>query len=150
MIQVFLVQHGIAEPSEVNPNRPLSNEGRRQLERVVRHLKSKGIVINKVAHSGKLRAAQSAEIFADFLNVDQIVMQPGMNPNDDCNELIQQLVEDRVMYIGHLPHLDRVVAQLFHAAPATSVLQFQNAAVACLQLERDKAMLAWYLTPALC
>ena len=150
MIQIYLVQHGLALSSVEDSNRPLSNEGRGQLMTVAKHLQTNGVKIDKIAHSGKLRALQSAEIFASFLNVEQVIQLPVMHPNDNANALIKNFSEDGVMYVGHLPQLDRVVSHLLCETVSQPVIKFQNAAVACLQLNDDDNRLAWYLTPGLC
>jgi phosphohistidine phosphatase len=54
-MRLYLVQHGDAIPERVDPERPLSAEGRRDVEAVARLLASAGTRAVRVAHSGKLR-----------------------------------------------------------------------------------------------
>ena len=150
MIQIYLVQHGIALTGEEDPQRPLSELGRDQLQTVAKHLQAKKIRVSKIAHSGKLRALQSAEIMARILDIKKVTAFPGMNPKDDVEAFIEKMDEDGVMYVGHLPHLEQVVSKLICGSTLKSVIQFQNAAVACLQLNDRQAQLVWYLPPSLC
>ena len=55
-MRLYLVQHGDAVPEQLDPERPLSAAGRREVEAVARLLASTGARTVRVAHSGKLRA----------------------------------------------------------------------------------------------
>ncbi len=66
-MKLYLVQHGEAVPESQDPSRPLTDKGRREAERVAQHIAKLGIHMDKILHSGKLRAAQTAEIFAQHL-----------------------------------------------------------------------------------
>lgn len=61
---VYFVQHGLALSKDLDADRPLSVEGLQQVECVSTHLKKIGITVNKVCHSGKTRAMETAQIFA--------------------------------------------------------------------------------------
>jgi hypothetical protein len=66
-MRLYLVQHGDALPEQVDPERPLSAKGRRDVEAVARVLASAGARAVRVAHSGKLRAQQTAEVLTAAL-----------------------------------------------------------------------------------
>ncbi len=63
-MQVYLVQHGLAKSKEEDPARPLTAAGREEVERVARAAAAAGVRPASILHSGKLRAGQTAEIFA--------------------------------------------------------------------------------------
>jgi len=150
MITVYLVQHGIAVDKAIDEQRPLSDAGAAETLQVAQQLKNRAIVINKVVHSGKLRAAQTAQIFADTLAVDNISELNGMKPNDDPQKLITQMTEDAVMYIGHLPNIENIVAALLRVDKNTTPVKFQNAAVACVTIDKNETYLKWFITPDMC
>jgi phosphohistidine phosphatase SixA len=50
-MRLYIVQHGDAIPERVDPERPLSVEGRRDVEAVARLLASAGTRAVRVAHS---------------------------------------------------------------------------------------------------
>jgi len=150
MKTIYFVQHGIAQPKDVDPQRPLSAIGRSEVHRVASYLREHKIVIRKIYHSGKLRAQQTASIFAEILGADAVSALNGMNPNDYPDELIAQITEDAVMYIGHLPHMQHVVADIVTGDANNNVVKFQNAAVACIEIEADTARIKWFLTPDIC
>jgi len=66
MTIVYFVQHGIAESKEIDPARPLSKSGEEITARLAALLNRKDVQITKVCHSSKLRAEQTASIFARF------------------------------------------------------------------------------------
>ena len=69
----YFVQHGIALAKEQDIERPLSPEGRVGVLSVAKHLKQCNISLNTICHSGKTRARQTAELFAQQLAVDSVV-----------------------------------------------------------------------------
>jgi len=106
---IYLVQHGLAVPESVDPNRPLSADGREEVERVAAHLRKAGVAVKRVCHSGKTRAKETAQILAEHLGDGNIYEVPGMNPNDNVIEFAASLKED-TMYVGHLPHLGKLIS----------------------------------------
>ncbi|WP_019613826.1 phosphohistidine phosphatase SixA [Psychromonas ossibalaenae] len=150
MKTLYFVQHGIAESKDVEPKRPLSDAGSEQVKRVAGYLKAHNIVIRKICHSGKLRAAQTAVLFSEILAVDDVSEQDAMNPNDNPAELIENICDDAVMYIGHLPHIQKTAAEIITNSTVYPVLKFQNAAVACIEIEKGVGCIKWFITPDMC
>ena len=148
MTTIYFVQHGIAEPKVVNQDRPLSKEGIDTTQRIALLLRDKDIKINEVCHSGKLRTEQTAAIFAEILHVNKVTKLEDMNPNDDPSNLVGRIT-DLTMYVGHLPHIQKVVSLLVTGDQDNQALAFENSAVACVKIE-NQAYLKWYITPALC
>ena len=149
MTIVYFVQHGIAESKEIDPARPLSKSGEEITARLAALLNRKDVQITKVCHSSKLRAEQTASIFASILDVSEVTQLDGMNPNDDPSIIIGNMT-DATMYIGHLPHVQKVVSKLVTDDENNQVLEFQNSAVACIEIEDNQAYLKWFITPDLC
>lgn len=150
MKTLYFVQHGIAHPEDVDPTRSLSDIGIDEVRRVAAYLKDHHIVISKIYHSGKFRAQQTARLFAEALAIDNIAEIKGLNPNDDPDQLINQLTEDAVMYVGHLPNIAYLVTQLISGDKNKPALKFQNAAVACIEIDTSSAGLKWFITPNMC
>ena len=63
-MMLYLVRHGDAVGADVNPTRPLSEEGREEVLKVAHHLKKNRIEVDHIWHSGKVRAIETAEIIA--------------------------------------------------------------------------------------
>ena len=64
-MRLYLVQHGDAVPERLDPERPLSVAGRREVEAVGRLLAGAGARVAHVVHSGKLRAQQDRRTARD-------------------------------------------------------------------------------------
>ncbi len=147
--KLYFVQHGAAYTKNVDEKRPLSDNGSAEVKKVAIYLKNHKVVIKKIYHSKKLRAAQTATIFSDILAVDYVSELSGMNPNDDPHKLIKQITEDAIMYVGHLPNIQNVVANIITNSNNT-VVKFQNAAVVCIEIDNSMATIKWFITPNLC
>jgi phosphohistidine phosphatase len=146
---VYFVQHGVALPEEIDSNRPLSAEGRKEVEAIVAHLRKVGVRVNKVCHSGKTRAEQTAQILASEIGDGNLQEVPGMNPNDNIAAFAAALTEDKVMYVGHLPHLGKLVSYLVAGNETADVLTFVNGGVVCLARDGAGCHIQWYLIPSL-
>ena len=149
MITAYFVQHGIALDKDIDETRPLSDAGAAEVRNVASTLKSNNIAISKIVHSGKLRALQTASIIAQVLEVNIVSEQKGMNPNDVPEKLIEQITEDAVMYVGHLPNIKNVVSKLVTNDKDSNVVKFQNSAVACVEINQDESHINWFITPQL-
>ena len=150
MKKIYLVQHGTAHSKDVDEKRPLTDSGIKDTRKIAEYLKKNEVVISKIYHSGKLRASQTAEIFSEIMAVNNISALPGMNPNDKPEELIRQMNEDNVMYIGHLPNLQKVVSKIIAHDESIDVIKFQNSAAVCVESEDDTSRIKWFITPAIC
>ena len=146
--RVYLAQHGMAVDKAVDPERPLSEQGIAQTQAIAEQLQRANIKVTRIFHSGKLRARQTAEIFASILTVDKLGSTEGFSPNDDVSQTPSQLTFDDALYIGHLPHLDKLVSLLVSGDEASGVLMFQNSAIVCLENDtsKDNYSIQWYLS----
>ena len=105
--RIYLAQHGLAVDKSIDPERPLSEQGVTQTQAIAEQLHHAGISIARIFHSGKLRAQQTAEIFASILAVDDVDVANGFSPNDDVKLSKTHLKTHDALYNGHLPHLER-------------------------------------------
>ncbi len=147
---LYFVQHGIALSKEQDFDRPLSEEGKRDVLRVAERLKQQQIRPSTICHSGKTRARQTAEIFAEKLSVPNVQEYAGMSPNDNVQGFANSLENDGTMFIGHLPHLAKVVSFLVTGDENSSVVKFANAAVVCIEQDESGFHIDWLLKPSLC
>jgi len=150
MINVYFVQHALAQPKDIDEKRPLTDLGVEETIKVAQKLKEQGIIIHKIVHSGKLRAAQTADLFSKTLEIENVSELDGMNPNDNAYEFLPQITENAVMYIGHLPNIQKIVAALICSDENCNAIQFQNSSIACIEIDGNKNSLKWFITPNLC
>ena len=147
--RLYFAQHGLAVDKYENPERPLSETGIKQTKAIAKHLSIAGIAVNHIFHSGKLRASQTAEILAKHLSVTSVTAIDKLSPNDDVRHISQNLQTSDALYVGHLPHLEKLVAYLVTGHENDSIIKFQNSAVVCLEKSENHYQLRWYLTPEL-
>jgi phosphohistidine phosphatase len=157
-MDVYLIQHGLAASEEQDPRRPLTEHGRAAVAKVARYLAElRGqlvcAAIPEIWHSGKLRAQQTAEVFAQALRPPPaLIVRSGMNPNDDPRPLSEELSAKRerpgsLMLVGHLPHLARLAGALLTGDDRITPVQFVNAGVVRIVPAERSWSVAWYLTP---
>ena len=152
-MDVFLMQHGEAVAAEVDPDRPLAEAGRISVGAVARHAAACGVRIDRILHSDKLRAVQTADLLAEALGCPDVRMAPGMHPNDDVRTLVATLLEPAgpgaVALVGHLPFLDRMASLLVVGDPSGHVVSFRNGGLVKLVPSPSGSgfVVAWAITP---
>jgi phosphohistidine phosphatase len=147
---MYFVQHGLAVAEQIDPSRPLSSDGRRDVERVAAHLKDVGVAVEKVCHSGKTRAKETAQILSSQIGDGDVYEVSGMSPNDNVVAFAVGLNEDNAMYVGHLPHLGKVVSYLVAGEEDAGVVRFVNGGIVCVEKDTTGYQVKWYLIPSLC
>ncbi|HER62599.1 MAG TPA: phosphohistidine phosphatase SixA [Desulfobacteraceae bacterium] len=151
-MKLFLVQHGEANSKDEDPERSLTVEGIRKTKKIAVWLGHQHENIGQIHHSGKKRAAQTAEIFANRLAPGKgVAAFPGLNPNDDVSAYARQLEgqDEVLMVVGHLPFLDRLASLLVAGDPDRGVVAFANSGVVCLVGEDADWSVAWAVVPDL-
>jgi len=152
MMRLYLVQHARAKSREEDAGRPLSDAGMADVSRMGEFLAGHGGVHPyRIMHSGKLRAAQTAERLAGHLGMDHAEPVPDLEPMADpaiWAAHLEAMYED-VMIVGHLPHVGRLAALLVTGSPDPDVLRYAPGAVVCLRREEGAWQVEWMLTPGL-
>ncbi len=150
-MKIYLMQHGKPVSKDEDPDRPLSEQGRDDVERVARFLKRSGATIDEIFHSGKTRARQTAEIVISRLNPGEKPKEKsGLSPLDDVKKIAGQINErDKDLLIaGHLPHLGKLASLLVARNDSVPVVSFQQGGVVCLERgEQDEWTISWMLIP---
>jgi len=149
-MNLYLARHGDAVSDVIDPARPLSEQGVAVVERVAGFLAQAGIRPQRILHSGKLRAEQTATILAGHLKPEALP-EPfaGLKPNDDPTDF-----EPRVVFaghdglvVGHLPFLDRLVTWLVLHDADCALTHWAAGGVACLTDASGEWRLAWLVSP---
>jgi phosphohistidine phosphatase len=152
-MKLYLVQHGDALSKDTDPERPLSEIGRRDVERLAAFLKRAGIRASSVWHSGKRRAEQTATLLDAAVGTGR-GGQPvsGIGPNDDVTSFAAALdvAAGEVVVVGHLPFVGRLVGLLVCGDPEREVVVYRPGSVVCLQSDDGiEWSIAWKLRPEL-
>jgi phosphohistidine phosphatase len=149
-MEIYLVRHGEAESELVEPTQPLRERGRADVTRIARHTARIKVAVTEIRHSTKLRAKQTAEIFAAHLEPFH-----GLRETDDLEPTYdpgkaQDAVEgaaEPLMLVGHLPHLARLASLLLVGDPNRDIVRFRPGAVVRLERAERGWVLGWILTP---
>jgi len=152
-MKLYVVRHGDAVSEKVDPARPLSKDGRATVQRVASFLEDSGVRISRVLHSGKTRAAQTAEILAaSVAGAAQLEEMAGLKPLDPVAPIVDSVNEwtDDTMLVGHLPFVGSLVSRLVTGSETLPTVFFQPATTVCLlRLDDDTRTILWVLSPDL-
>jgi phosphohistidine phosphatase len=142
-MRLYLVQHGDAVTKDVDSNRPLTDEGAADIGRLANWLGRSTTHVERILHSGKLRAQQTAEILAPLLEEGGITeARSGLSPNDSPQTLLETLGTGDVIVAGHMPFVSRAVSLALNLSPDRSIVAFKPGSLAVLEQDADDA---WHL-----
>ncbi len=136
-MKLYLVQHGNQLSKDIDPEESLSNKGRSDCEKVALYVANEGIKVNAIFHSVKLRAKQTAEIFAKhLLSGGQTEEKEGLKPMDDVTVWVDQL-HDGLMLVGHLPFMQKISSLLLTGNAEKPIIEFRQGGIVCLEKNED-------------
>src|ERR1700676_594346 len=111
-MRLFLVHHGDAVGPDVDPQRPLSGAGLREVTRLAAEAPARGVKPAVVWHSGKLRARQTAEAFWRACNaLAEFSATRDLHPDDPPEWIRDRLRGEtrEILIAGHFTHLPRLL-----------------------------------------
>ena len=157
-MRLYLMRHGTAvdrEDPDCPPDaeRPLTSDGQKRTREAAQGLKWLDIAPNRVLTSPYTRATQTAGIVVDVLGNSALRALPSeaLLPDADPSLLRKALkaeAAERVLCVGHLPHLDLAIAHLLGVPHV--VTQLKKAGVVCLDVPASgPATVQWALPPKL-
>jgi phosphohistidine phosphatase len=133
-VQLYLIRHAIAieaTPEQPDDARPLSQEGIQKFREVVQGLKRLGVVLDRLYHSPKLRAVQTAELLVPLLDGETEVT-PYLAAEPSL-ELLKTLQGSSVALVGHEPWISDLCAWLIIGRQEGHSLPFKKGGVAYLE-----------------
>jgi phosphohistidine phosphatase len=150
-MRLYLVQHGDALSKDADPERPLSESGRRDVARVAAFLKHAGVSPARVLHSGKARAQQTAAILGEALGAGGAEAVAGLAPGDDVGAFTAMLgAAEDTLVVGHLPFMARLVGLLVCGDAERTLVSYRPGAVVCLQTDAGgEWSVRWMVPPDL-
>ncbi len=150
-MRLYLIQHGDALSKDLDPKRPLSAEGRRDVARLGEELARSTLPVERILHSGKLRAKETAETICAALGERRSLESlAGLGPNDSV-EAFMQIVENwrqDAVVIGHLPFMSKLVGALVAGNEEACVVAFEPGSMVCLERDNDGPWhIVWMIRP---
>jgi len=112
---LYLVQHGKAKREEEDPARGLTAKGVQDVREVAAYAREMNLRISRIFHSGKTRAIQTAQIFADYLKPEKGGFETGsLAPMDDPTIWAKRIsvMQENTMLVGHHPHMVKLAGLL--------------------------------------
>jgi phosphohistidine phosphatase len=152
-MRIYLARHGDALSKQENPERPLSETGRKEVAHVADILEQIGAGVDQIVHSDKPRTRQTAEILAQSVLWEaELETAPDMNPNDPVEPWVEKLADltEDTMLVGHLPFLGRLATRLILGGDESAVIKFPSGTVACLErTDEGRWLVVAVITPGL-
>ncbi len=150
-MKLYLVQHGEAVSKDVDPGRSLSPQGEVDVSKMAESLRVSGLTVNRVLHSSKMRAHQTAEIFREALLISgEVEVIDGINPNDPVQDfsLRTHKFKHDTMVVGHLPFMTKMVSYLLTGNEDMVIVAYKPGSVVCLQQDPEEHwQIQWMLRP---
>ncbi len=155
-MDIYILQHAQALSSDEDPTRPLSKVGKSTIIRIAEYSRLIGVSVDRIYHSEKLRAQQTAEILANYMRgSDNVEKKTGLNPSDEVEPIrnwLKQLVSSdfkSIALVGHLPFLDKLTSLLVSGSNDAHIITFQNACIVKLvpKSSGGEYAIQWILTP---
>ncbi|MBT7951052.1 MAG: phosphohistidine phosphatase SixA [Gammaproteobacteria bacterium] len=153
-MRLYLVQHGHALTKDIDPGRSLSSEGLKEVQSMATHMYVMRVPVDKIYHSGKMRAHQTAETFAETLIVnDDVIAIDGIDPKDSVEAFAKKIanLKPNTMIVGHLPFMAKLVSLLVTGKEEPVLVAYRPASVVCLVQDEQKHWhIGWMLRPDCC
>lgn len=152
-MRLYLIQHGEALEKEADPERPLSDQGVRNVTAMAGHLWQLRLEVPTIWHSGILRAQQTAEILAAALGGSaKVKAAEDLEPKSPVGKLAKRLTarEKDLAIVGHLPHLGKLASLLLSGEKERVAIGFERSGVLCLERGGDGGWaIRWMLVPSI-
>ena len=154
-MKLYLVQHGDAVPKDENPERPLSDKGRTDVQRMASFLARGGTRVARVVHSGKVRARDTGTLLSQVLGPNGVVEEAagGLDPDDSPELLVDAIAgwTEDVMLVGHMPAMGKLISHLVAGNEDAEAVALVPGTVVCLEKAEDGWTWAvnWMVRPEL-
>ncbi len=156
-IDIFILRHGEAGNRmtvvEKDSERPLTPEGRTEMQEIAKSLKRVGLQTDRIYTSPLRRARETAEIAAKALNIRTLEEWDELKPDGSKAELYRKLARleqnSRPILVGHEPYLTSMIGEIIGTTGAKIVLK--KGGIGKVRITsftpRISGELRWLLTP---
>jgi phosphohistidine phosphatase len=152
-MKLYLVQHAKATSKDVDRQRGLTEQGQRDIQKMAAFIRTLKLSVDDVWHSGKKRAAQTAELLAQVIAVSgKVAARDGLGPTEDVTPIKGELAsaEQDIMIVGHLPFLGKLASLLVTGSEQAGAVAFKKGGIVCLSRSEENGwQLEWMVVPDL-
>jgi phosphohistidine phosphatase len=160
-MKLLVIRHGeamdqeeFAEIGKSDDLRPLTSEGRSEMKKIAKGLRSEVKMLDVLATSSLVRAHQTADIVADVYGIESPEIAAPLVPGssfDEFEKWCSKYSDKKVVAIvGHEPHLSSLVTWLLTGSSETRI-KLKKGGACLLDFEsgpeRGSGTLNWLLTP---
>ncbi len=148
-MNLYLMQHGQANPKEIDIEESLSEKGKEVIKNSAFGLKKIPISFDVIICSPKKRSKQTAQIVAEVFRFpkEKIIETEKVKALTPAEETLDFISEyERVFIAGHLPSIKEIISYLLYPT-ATINVDIQNGGCTKIDIEKDANILKWHLTP---
>jgi phosphohistidine phosphatase len=152
-MKIYVVRHGESLSTSPDDTRPLSEKGKDDIKRLANFIVHLNIKVNRIVHSPKYRAQETAEILSSAISLfGTIETSAQLDPLASISHIINQfnVWEGDSLIVGHMPFMGKLVNKLTSGDEDNNVVIFKPGNIVCLELtERERWSICWMLTPIL-
>lgn len=150
-MKLYLIQHGEACDKTVDPERPLTENGKADVNRLAVFLRKNNIQVGRVIHSGKLRAQQTVERLLNSVGSQaRVEVSDKISPDSTVEEFAELsfIWEEDTLIVSHMPFLAKLVSQLCLRNTDTMFANFTPGSAICLQRnDVNQWQINWMVCP---
>ena len=151
-MKLYLVRHGKSNPENIDPEKGLSDTGKKDIGRLAHSVEHLKIEVEQIWHSSKKRAKQTAEIFSSAVKSRKALLEKtGLKPNDPVNIIADNVVSLNIdlMLVGHLPFMSKMASYLLSGDEDKNAIDFNVGTIACFEYDKGRWFLEWIIHPGL-
>lgn len=133
---LFIARHAHASEAAIDSGRPLSAKGEKQIDRICKALRSKGLISPELIwHSHYRRAVETAKLLQSGLGLSvPLKTVQGLTTFDDPMAIVPLINQSRenLMIVGHEPNLSGLANILVTGTQTLDCIAFPKASILCL------------------
>jgi phosphohistidine phosphatase len=147
-MKLYIVRHGDYLTVDKDPKKGLSQKGIEESKKIAKFLANQRVLPIAIWHSGKDRAAKTAEIISKSIGANKLVARKDLGPAEPVKKLPQEILksEGDLMIVGHIPFIQKLSGLLLANSINIDIIKFCNAGVVCLEHDKYWKIL-WIATP---
>lgn len=150
-MNIYIVQHGKAMPSDIDIERPLNRLGVDETDKMAYFIRKNIVIqINTIYSSPKKRSMQTAAIFDRYFAPQNGIMGaewllPEADPSEFMNKI--ESFSGDIMVISHKPLIPRLLSSFLCGQGDFDLLHVVNSSVTCISDIDGKFRIEWCLRP---
>lgn len=147
-MKLYLIQHAEAKSESVDPERGLTEKGFNDIGKTARFAVATGAHVERIFHSGKKRARETAEVLAGYIKA--IVSEAdALSPMDDPTIWAGRIkdMNENTALVGHMPHMGGLAGLLLAGDKDKRPVDFKMGCIVCLGRSEAGWAVEWMVVP---